>query len=620
MNENGQLGIDFNNNKDTPTLVNNDTDWSLIGSGIRYSMALKTNNKLYSWGQNSNGQLGQGNKNNNYHVPTLVNNTWTYFNAGSYFSFAIDSNYKEMYVTGVNTSGELGLGYRSDTYISSPIIFSTAENNDWKEIFVSNVNNTDTSGHNFGIKNDGSLWAWGENSFGKLGINKDDNEVVFKTTPTLVSAGPWKSVAIGYEHTLGLQENGKLYAWGRNNVGQLGLGVANTNHYISPQEITSPSWTSIKAIAANHYSSFVITNENKIYGWGYNLSGQLGIGDNTSTVNPTQEFSNSTNWKSIYTGAYHIIAVKNDNTLWSWGLNGNGELGNNNIGVSRNIPGNVSGNITDATTISVGAYHNVIIRSDHSLWGWGSNGEGQLNLPVINNKIGVPTLISNANWIDVNGGAYSTGAIKSDNTLWTCGKNVVGQLGLGYISQRVTTLTQVGYYNIWTNILSGGGCMFGFMSNNEIWTWGGNLYGQLGIVFSSFTSFTEVPCTGDDNFTSFSSYNVSVNTIASSKLKLNGQDRFRERDATYFNYIQPYQHFEIKPDTGINSYSFALKPAEHQPSGTCNFSRIDNIDLEIIPTINPTEGSANSLKLSIYAFSYNILRIASGMGGLAFSN
>jgi hypothetical protein len=89
-------------------------------------------------------------------------------------------------------------------------------------------------------------------------------------------------------------------------------------------------------------------------------------------------------------------------------------------------------------------------------------------------------------------------------------------------------------------------------------------------------------------------------------------DRFAERDSKYFNYIQPYQHFEIKPDLGINVYSFALKPAEHQPSGSCNFSRIDNINLLVNCTVPGN--------LHIYGFSYNVFRVSSGMGGLVFAN
>jgi hypothetical protein len=104
----------------------------------------------------------------------------------------------------------------------------------------------------------------------------------------------------------------------------------------------------------------------------------------------------------------------------------------------------------------------------------------------------------------------------------------------------------------------------------------------------------------------------TVSNVSQAKIRLNGQDRFTARDNTYFNYVQPYQHFECKPDLGINVYSFALKPAEHQPSGSCNLSRIDNVNLEVTPTV---AGS-----IDVYAFSYNVFRVASGMGGLAYSN
>ena len=101
---------------------------------------------------------------------------------------------------------------------------------------------------------------------------------------------------------------------------------------------------------------------------------------------------------------------------------------------------------------------------------------------------------------------------------------------------------------------------------------------------------------------------------------MNGQDRFSNRDSTFFNYIQPYQHFSGNPEVGINVYSFAVKPEELQPSGTCNFSRIDNVNLDITPTTNSNNTTKTNLELLVYGFSYNILRVASGMAGLAFSN
>ena len=109
------------------------------------------------------------------------------------------------------------------------------------------------------------------------------------------------------------------------------------------------------------------------------------------------------------------------------------------------------------------------------------------------------------------------------------------------------------------------------------------------------------------------------NPVVVAKLQLNGQDRFSEREGTYFDLVQPFQHHTRSPDTGINVYSFALRPEEHQPSGTCNFSRIDNATLQLVLS-NATVQGVNTAKVRVYAVNYNVLRIMSGMGGLAYSN
>jgi hypothetical protein len=109
------------------------------------------------------------------------------------------------------------------------------------------------------------------------------------------------------------------------------------------------------------------------------------------------------------------------------------------------------------------------------------------------------------------------------------------------------------------------------------------------------------------------------NPVVTAKLQLNGQDRFSEREGTYFDQVQPWQHHSRAPDTGINVYSFALRPEEHQPSGTCNFSRIDNATLQLVLS-NATVEGVNTAKVRVYARNYNVLRIMSGMGGLAYSN
>jgi len=109
------------------------------------------------------------------------------------------------------------------------------------------------------------------------------------------------------------------------------------------------------------------------------------------------------------------------------------------------------------------------------------------------------------------------------------------------------------------------------------------------------------------------------NPVVVAKLQLNGQDRFSEREGSYFSWVQPYQAHTRTPDEGINVYSFALRPEEHQPSGTCNFSRIDNATLQLVLSNATVEGTKTA-KVRVYATNYNVLRIMSGMGGLAYSN
>lgn len=117
------------------------------------------------------------------------------------------------------------------------------------------------------------------------------------------------------------------------------------------------------------------------------------------------------------------------------------------------------------------------------------------------------------------------------------------------------------------------------------------------------------------------SFEGGANPVATAKIQLNGHDRFAEMDGRYFNLVQPYQHHENVPSKGINVYSFGLKPEEHQPSGTCNFSRIDSATLNL--TLTPTtvnKGGSRTAKVRVFAVNYNVLRIMSGMGGLAYSN
>lgn len=146
---------------------------------------------------------------------------------------------------------------------------------------------------------------------------------------------------------------------------------------------------------------------------------------------------------------------------------------------------------------------------------------------------------------------------------------------------------------------------------------------EVGVSTSSASNLTDSGVSDAGTFvlaeTALDMHCWGENPVVVAKLQLNGQDRFSEREGTYFDLVQPFQHHTRAPDTGINVYSFALRPEEHQPSGTCNFSRIDNATLQLVLS-NATVSGVNTAKVRVYAVNYNVLRIMSGMGGLAYSN
>ena len=160
------------------------------------------------------------------------------------------------------------------------------------------------------------------------------------------------------------------------------------------------------------------------------------------------------------------------------------------------------------------------------------------------------------------------------------------------------------------------------LPNAQFWEYSGGLDYNIPNFDGTTTSF-ESGVSDAGTFvlaeTSLDMHCWGQNPVVTAKLQLNGQDRFSEREGTYFSLVQPYQAHTRAPDEGINVYSFALRPEEHQPSGTCNFSRIDNATLQLVLSNATVEGT-NTAKVRVYATNYNVLRIMSGMGGLAYSN
>lgn len=305
--------------------------------------------------------------------------------------------------------------------IPTPTQIGTANN--WKSI-------SNGSYHIAAIKTDGTLWTWGDNFRGQLGNGTTINNY----NPTQIgNSTNWKSVSSGYDFNLAVKTDGTLWSWGYNNKGQLGNGTTVDNY--TPVQIgTANNWL----VASTYYGScFAIKTDGTLWAWGDNTTGILGDGTTTNKTTPIQ-IGSSNNWKSISVST-HILALKTDGTIWSWGMNSYGQLGNgnnNNTNPSNYIPTQI-GTAINWKSVSAGREQSLAIKTDGTLWTWGLNDYGQLGDGTTINKNTPFQIGSGTNWKQVTAGNWFSTALKNDGTLYSCGRNDIGQLGDGTLINKL---------------------------------------------------------------------------------------------------------------------------------------------------------------------------------------
>ena len=327
------------------------------------------------------------------------------------------------------------------------------------------------------IKSDGSLWTWGYNDYGQLGNGNHSNE----SSPTQIassSSNDWVSVSTGWGHTLAIRSDGTLWAWGLNNLGELGLG--NTTSQTSPAQVgTDTDWV---AASAGDAFSLAIRSDGTLWAWGSYASGGLGIVTSTNQTSPVQ-VNTETDWVAVSAGGNYGMAIKSDGTLWTWGLNNDGQLGLGDT-AQRSTPVQVGSDTWVA--VQAGNVHTLAIKSDGTLWAWGLNEWGNLGQ---GNKINslVPAQVgSDTTWVTVavgrglgTSGSYSLG-IQSDGTLWAWGDNTSGQLGLGSAITGETSPVQAEPGTLWVGVSAGADHTMAMQANGTMWAWGGDGESQLG--------------------------------------------------------------------------------------------------------------------------------------------
>lgn len=353
----------------------------------------------------------------------------------------------------------------------------------WQTLTSGNV-------HNLALKSDGSLWAWGRNNNGQLGDGSPVDQMTFQNTPVQIAVGEiWQTTAAGEFHSLAVNQNGSLWAWGWNFNGQ--FGDPNIISQNTPLQIgTGLDW---KQVSAGSMHSAAIKTDGSLWLWGSSNRGQLGYPtDNAAELSPLRIDMN-TNWKTIASGNGHNLALKTDGTLWAWGANVFGQIGNGSF-EDRFTPIQIGQGFT-WKHIAAGLDFSLAIRSDGTLWVWGANYFGQLG-DGTNEHRNTPVQIgSSADWKYVEAGYYHVAAVRTDGTLWTWGYNSQGQLGDGTTNDYNIPI-QVGSDTTWIQTNAGFAHTIALKNNGELWAWGSALFGQLGdgtFVDSNMPVMVECP-------------------------------------------------------------------------------------------------------------------------------
>lgn len=323
--------------------------------------------------------------------------------------------------------------------------------------------------HTLALGEDGTVWAWGDNVSGQLG----DGTNVDQSLPTLIGTDmEWAAVAAKSDYTVALQTDGTLWTWGA------GLGDGTNESQNTPIQIGED--TDWSALAAGRGHAMVLKTDGTLWGWGLNSFGQLGDGTYDPGNAPIQ-IGVDTDWAAASAGGSHTVALKTDGTLWAWGENFSGQLGNGTFNKGNNTPVQV-GTDTDWVEVATGNYHTLALKADGSLWAWGSNLYGQLGDGTFTKENDKSTPIqigTDIDWAVVATGENHSVALKIDGTLWAWGDNWGGALGDGTTEDRYVP-TQIGTDTDWVMAAAGKSHTVALKSDGTVWAWGLNGLGQLG--------------------------------------------------------------------------------------------------------------------------------------------
>lgn len=323
-------------------------------------------------------------------------------------------------------------------------------------------------GHIVAIKSDGTFWTWGSNNGWQMG----NETFISELNPIqLNTSNNWIfGIAGRVNNTFMIRNDNTLWGLGENTYGILGIG--NTIPAQSTfSQIGNSTWKHISST----YHSYGIRTNGTLWGWGQNDGGQMGNGTCCSNQLSPVQIGTATDWKQVEASQSRSgLAIKENGTLWGWGSNGSRLVATPSITIV-NFPTQIGTN-SDWEYISVGASHCLALKTNGTLWSWGINGYGQNGTGSNSN---IPQQVGTDTWIYVSAGFLSSFGIKSDGTLWAWGRNEQNALGDGTTIQRNAPV-QIGMDSNWVAVAGGTFYALGLKSDGSLWAWGENQFGQYG--------------------------------------------------------------------------------------------------------------------------------------------
>jgi alpha-tubulin suppressor-like RCC1 family protein len=362
----GQLGNTDTISKLTPVSVRGEIKtFCQISMGNCHAAAIDKNGRLWSWGNNISGQLGNNDLRIKLTPVSVVGTVKTFckISIGNNHTVAIDKNGR-LWSWGTNDSGQLGTN--STTSQRTPV--SVLGNiKTFCEIQV--ITNFSSA-----LDKNGRVWSWGINFAGQIG----DNSTTSKSTPVAIlgSTKTFCKISAGLNYSMAIDKNGRAWGWGINSEGQLGDNSVTSR--LTPVSVLGATKTFCK-IAAGGSHTVAIDKNGRLWSWGLNGSGQLGINSTTSQRTPVSVLGNIKTFCEIAAGDCHTLAIDKYGRLWSWGMNSVGQLGINST-TSQRTPVSVLGTIKTFCKIEVSTSVNAAIDKNGRAWTWGLNNSGPLGI------------------------------------------------------------------------------------------------------------------------------------------------------------------------------------------------------------------------------------------------